>query len=767
MFISMQGNWLVRVTAKNAAYNQRFIVTGADSGNGTYNGTVGTAVYVTGEQWSLAIQNNPGSGYQLSDTMLKYPKKIGSRYEFEIWSNDAGSDTDFNDLILTCSAWVNVNDFLIYGNVSLYSGPCIFNPCRRFGPWVIETPGALLEALKNPILKDIIKRDYPERIPEDILGPPIPDPPPFRPIVIDPFNEAMQPKTELQYQRVENTRKKKKDEIEEESNFSINHFELANAYQSDALMEVTRSVEQIKLAKLLEGLTLRRCNVEAGTNLTLTFEEYDRSPSELAGGPYEGNGDRRLLGDTVTDSFGNYIFRFSFDMTFPGLEDAGDIAPGEDVNIIPYPDIIVKVTEFSPYEIIYESAPHYNIPNLKRIDLCLPRKKRPTSACFNGNLIGSLGNVFIGGNQNNSASTAPSQLRRYGYSNHLESNGIISVGSSLAGFSVDCAAWRGTIDFRGCMYDLAKTPTQNKIHHYTIRVKRQTDPGWQFVSENYKHPRFHKRHLPGYVGDDVGPFTTGLKVDGGPKVDVPAYINIQREIFAEGIDWEFSNLDRYIKLYTHLYDKILGQTVPGTFYVRVDGYDKNGNPVSNATDMIALYIHNKPIEFSMSALEFMDSSILYADCGLYRLTDAQLNSPIQFDFRANDPEGFLHSFALTMGRCPAPMIGLTINQPAPGTTAPGTTVLFDGASTSVPDPGNPSNACQGYTGTGQEFSDPGLIHVELQPAPSEGGWIKPAEYFTKLGFSLVAKNRVTNGYNSGLSAQYDAHRQIFMERLTP
>jgi hypothetical protein len=183
--------------------------------------------------------------------------------------------------------------------------------------------------------------------------------------------------------------------------------------------------------------------------------------------------------------------------------------------------------------------------------------------------------------------------------------------------------------------------------------------------------------------------------------------------------------------------------------------------------MIALYIHNKPLKFSMSNVKFVDSSVLYADCGLYRLTDAQMNFPIEFDFQAYDPEGFLHSFALTMGRCPAPMIGLTINQPAAGSSPSGATTLYSGASSSVHDEGNPSNACQGYTGTEAVFSDPGLIHVEVQPAPAEGGWIKSAEYFTRLAFHLKAFKRMTNGYNSGLSDDYDAHSQIFMERLNP
>ena len=766
MIISMQGNWLVRVKSKSAAYSQRFIVNGATSGNGVHSGTVGTSVFVTGDQWTIAVQNNPGTGYQLSDAQIKFPQQIGFMYEFEIWTNDAGSDSDFNDLILACSTPVNINDFIIYGNVSLYSGRCLFNPCRP-RLFVIETKYALLEALKNRKLRKIIEKDYPERIPpEDIIDPPLPDPPPFKPIVIDLYNEAMQPRTELAYRRIENTSKKSSARSKKEamiSEYSVKNYTALNSIQKATMREYVKSADTIDLAKVIDGLWYWNCVVGPATNTTLTFEEYDRTAAELAGGAYTGTGNRRLLGDTITDMNGNYIFRFSFDMTFPGLEDAGDVAPGEDINVVPYPDVIVKVTSFSPYNVLYESAPYYNISNLKRINLCLPKSLiQPSSACFNGNLIGSLGNVFLGGNQNSSASFSNAALRRYGNSNDLESDGKISVGSSLAGFKIKCASWYGRVDFKGCMYDLAKTVAQNKTKWYTIRIKRAGPGNWQFVSQNYKHPRFHKRHLPGYIGDDVGPFTVPLHVDGGPAIDSPAYKNIQREIFVDGIDWEFSNFDRYMQLDTRLYDKIAGERTPGTFYVRVDCYDNAGNPVPNGTDMIALYIHNNPLNFDLATPVFTDASIVNSGCGLFRLTDAQMNTPIQLSFKANDPEGFVHSFALTMGRCPVPMIALDVTQPNVFTTLSGQTTLFEGdASANVP------HTCDGYTGTIEEFSDAGMITVEIQPALSEGGWIKLGEYFTSLSFYLLAYKRMTNGYNTGLSDDYWKHTHIYMERINP
>jgi hypothetical protein len=772
MIIAMQGNWNVKFKSKSAAYKQRFIVSGAAWGNGTYDydtykdNTIG----VGGDQWTIAIQNEPtGGSWQLSDTKLKFPRQIGGNYEFDIHSNDAGSDSDFNDLILTCSTPVNINDFIIYGNVSLYSGNCLFNPCRPY-LHVIETPLALSEAMKNVTLREILMRDYRDRIPEEeeYPTPPIPDPEPFKPIVIDLFGQATMPRTELVYQRLESEKPKsraKAKKSDDSDSYAKSNFSLINTVNMESSRAAMSAVSNVAAASILDGLRLKGCTVGSATNTTLTFEEYDRTAAELAGGPYTGTGNRRLLGDTITDMEGNYIFRFSFDMSFPGIEDSTDIAPGEDVNVVAYPDVIVKVTGFSPDTVLYESAPYRNIPNLKRINLCLPKSQiQPSSACFNGNLIGSLGNVFIGGNQNSAASFSSTALRRYGYGNELESTGVVSVGSSLAGFNIDCAPWYGRIDIKGCMYDLAKTVAQNKIKCYTIRIKRAGSAyDWQFVSQNYKHPKFHKRNLPGYIGDDVGPSLTSLKVDGGLEVSVPAYTNIQREIFVDGVDWEFSNFDRYMQLNTWLYDKVAGVRTPGKFYVRVDCYDDAGNPVPDATDMIALYIHNNPLSFELTKPVFNDPLIVNSGCGLFRLADTQLNEPMTLTFKANDPYGFVHSYRLSMARCPEPMIALQVNSPKPPLTdtLSGDTVLAEGVSASVP------NTCSGFTGTIVDFSDAGMITVEIQPAASEGGWIKPAEYFTTLSFTLLAYKRQTNGYNTGVSDEYWRRKHIYMERINP
>jgi hypothetical protein len=762
MMITMQGNWTVRVKARNADFPQRFIISGAASGNGTYNGVTATpAVSVTGTQWTIAIQHNPGTGFQLSDSKIIFPQQVGGNYEFDIQSNDTGSDEDFNDLILTCATPAAPNNFIIYGNVSLYSGNCIFNPCRR-DIFVLETPYALQAALKNARLREIIETLYPERVPPFKIDPNPPDPPYFTPIVLDLFGEAMQPKTTFNVQRIEEAPTKPrgkasaKEAAEPETNFRVEKAVSTRSLASESVYAASR----FEIAKAIDSF-YRVCRTEPGTGITLTFEEYDRTILEQAGGAYTGTGNRRLLGDTITDMYGNYIFRFTFDMTFPGLEDADDSFPGQSANEYAYPDVIVKVTGVASWDVLYESAPYFNIPNLKRINLCLPKSRiRVTASCANGNLIGSLGNVFVGGNQNSSGLWSAAALRRYGYNNHLEETGVVTVHNSQAGFGIECAAWAGMIDIFGCIYDETKSLADNKIRWYTIRIARKPPlwfaPSWTYVTENYKHPKFSKRNLPGYNGDDVGPFPTTIA--GVPNT--PAYKNIRHELHTGGpdTDWENAHIDRLMQLHTGLYDMVGGAHSPGTFLLRIDGYDAAGNYVAGKTDLIALYIHNKGLNFGFGGPTLTDPSVLNAGCGLFRLTDAQNNTPMALSFMANDPYGFLDSYSLTMSRCPSPTIALQASPMAD--TAAGASVLADGASSSV------HNDCDGYTGTLDEFGA-GPIATTVQPGAGEVGWIKAGEYFTVYAFSLTAHQRVTNGYNSGLSGTYYGYGQIMMEKLNP
>lgn len=104
MAINMQGSWTVSVKSKEATLPQRFIIAGADCGNGTYDGDLSTLpVTVSGNNWSITIQNDPGTGFVDSGTRTTPPAISAGQFQFEVESDDAVGDEDFNDLILKCT----------------------------------------------------------------------------------------------------------------------------------------------------------------------------------------------------------------------------------------------------------------------------------------------------------------------------------------------------------------------------------------------------------------------------------------------------------------------------------------------------------------------------------------------------------------------------------------------------------------------------------------------------------------------------------------
>ncbi|AHF17730.1 hypothetical protein [Niabella soli] len=768
MIISMQGNWTVAVKEKFASFPQRFIITGAISGNGVYTGDPSTpAVYVTGALWSIAIQNDPGSGFQLSDTRIKFPTMAGTNYSFDIESNDAGGDGDFNDLVLTCTTPAATDDFIIYGNVSLYSGLCRFNPCRpRY--LVIDTYSQLLKALENDRLRAILTKYYPERIPHIKLPNP-PDPPPyFTPMVINVLGEEQIPEKAANLFRQttnlkENSRARAA--VTETALADTSFVKRVTYSKSPAGSAAITSQERAALSKIIDGIR-PTCHIEAAQHFTLSFAEYDRTPSELAGGSYTGNGPHTNLGSAITDINGNYIFRFKQTLSELVNEILHDVAPGENYLVQALPDVIVKITDsLHPSDTVFESAPYFNIQHLKQIDICLPKEKvPPTSLCFNGNLIGSLGNVFIGGAQNSNASFA--QLERLGYNNHLRPDGKITVHNNQAGFGVDCAAWAGLVDVKGCMYNLKRSNSDPLIERYTIRYSSD-GVNWQFVQQDYSHPRFSKRFLPNYSGDPVGPFFHTVNVPnvggaGSSAQNVPTYINIQKQVYFDGIDWEFSNLDRYMQLNTGLYDG--SNNTPGTVYFLVEGYDAADNVVSGARDLIALYIHNRAMDYGINSVQFT-APIENLPCGLYKMTDAEMNTPLNIQFIAKDDWGFVNAYGLSIGKCPSPIeVDITAPSILAGTVTNG--VLKDGTNASNIDDMtiNDTAGCPGYTGTSDDFGTSGLVTVTLQPAATMGGWLRATEQFGVISVGLSASIRKTNGYNSGVDNPSPVSASFYIER---
>ncbi len=90
------GDWTVTVESKEAGFPQRIVISGAASGDGTYDGTVGTSVAVTGPatgRWSLRIEANDGTGFKPS----RMHNVRQSATNFLVRSEDL-TDRDMNDL---------------------------------------------------------------------------------------------------------------------------------------------------------------------------------------------------------------------------------------------------------------------------------------------------------------------------------------------------------------------------------------------------------------------------------------------------------------------------------------------------------------------------------------------------------------------------------------------------------------------------------------------------------------------------------------------
>lgn len=111
MPISLQGTWTITVKVKNPqALPQRFVISGAISGNGIYDGYVGaTPVTVTGGNWQLNIQANETyerDGSWLNSLMRTTPEiqLTNGQRRFDVESEDWIQDFSWNDLILTLTS---------------------------------------------------------------------------------------------------------------------------------------------------------------------------------------------------------------------------------------------------------------------------------------------------------------------------------------------------------------------------------------------------------------------------------------------------------------------------------------------------------------------------------------------------------------------------------------------------------------------------------------------------------------------------------------
>lgn len=735
MAIALQGYWTVRIKSKSAAYAQRFVIAGGTSADGTYPGTPGSpGIFVGGNQWSINIQNQPpGGAWVDSAQRITFPTVVGGLLSFDIRSNDAGADKDYDDLILTCSVPASSSDFVVYGRARTYEGLCIFNPCY---PWysVIDSPVALTRALAVPELAAVIAKLYPQLTPSLQPRPkpgPGPDPAPdFVPLVLPTGASAPVGGVEFRSRTeglglealtaIPATAPRKRSigpSADEREKLAVEALATTSARVRAnasplAFADAIDRADLRTIAGVVDGLGGRFvCTTSAAPGLLLRFLEYDHTASERAGAAYTGTGDRETLGLAVTDEAGNYLFRFSRSLADFATESV-DVAVGELAADAIRPDVIVQVLGNGGL-VEYESAPYFDIPNLRRIDLCFPRGVvHPTTDCSGDRRIQSVGDILV----------LHSALS--GHPNTLDAEGRITARNANAP-AVDCAGWRGALRVYGCL--------GKAVACYTIRYRRAAiDTDWQYVDEPHK-----LNYIPdfavGYTGTSVGSTLRGVRIDGGPVQTRPTYDN------HDG-DSNWIENDLKIILSSGLYRPA---DSPGTVEFRFQGYDASGNIVAGADDTLPLYIHNQTSmagrpqgsKGDISSITVGGASL--GDCGLFELSSQ--NEPITVTYRAVDPFGFLEAWALSVTR---------------GNNIELDVVVSGGVTPRAHDPATP---CV-FHGTHDEPSATAADYVStaLTPgplAPANGAWLPAGMTFCAFAFTLTATDRVTDGRKGGTYPQ--------------
>lgn len=707
MAITMQGAWTVSVKSKAAAFPHRFIIQGSSNADGTYEGVVGgAAVPVTGDQWSIAIQHDPTGpgGWMPSAERLTWPAIAAGQIQFDIRSNDSGNDQDYDDLVLTCSTAANDSEFVLYGRARTYSGFCRFNPCFPF-PWlVIDTPQALRELLQYDSVRAVLEKLYPERLrPRPI---PEPDPPPFRPMMI-PLSETAEDIT-LQFPLAPGPRQAASlAAAAQPASDMADLVQLSRRLPGSAVLKDS-AAHIADISKLVDRLRLT-CSAKAQPGLLLRFLEYDRTAAELGGGAYTGTGDRQILGLTVTDEQGHYLFRFTRALA-DIAEEVSDVPAGGVLATELRPDLLVQVISGGATStVLFETGLHTNIPNLKRIDLCFPESALnpgPT-ACQGGRAIQAIGNIFT----------------IAGVGNTLDGAGRITATHS-SGPQITRGAWAGGLHLFACFTD------HPSVNRYTLRY-RKPGGGWSFVQESYTHVNIPFIGDPNHPAHKVGPFNEVLAVDGGPGVTVPAYKNIEADP-----QWVITHRLRKAILTSHLYATLLYPEAAGSVDFWIEGYNALGNKVAGADDQIRLFVDNRPVFGAIDTIALGGTAP--GECGLFDLPSA--NAPLTMRFKIDHPGGFLQAYSVSVLRGSATPVPVTDLTPP-----------LQPLSLSYSEPVHGNFFFGTFNGVGPDGD--GFVVAELQPAA--GAWLPAGKNFCAFAFEIHAAPRTTDGYGTGGSARRD------------
>jgi hypothetical protein len=698
MAITMQGRWTLRPTTKNAAWAQRYIVSGANTGNGTHAGTVGSAaIVVDGPQWAVSIEHQvPGQGWRQSAMRIGTPSPAGGAdVNVAIRSNDSAADQDYDDLILTATATMSSTDYIVYGRARSYSGFCRFNPCFPY-PWlVIDTVANLRAILADQTHADIVRALYPREVmraerPQTLASGEIEL---DRPLMIPVAAVGNAADIGMAFRKAPSAKA---------SAFAL-ATSSAKILPGSILASKLSADRLVDLASVIDGPFHPLCTVEGAPDLLLKFIEYDRTASELAGGAYLGTGSRDDLGFASTDELGNYLFRFS--QSFGDLvEEFSDVAVGESVSDALRPDLIVEVIGNGPNPVLFESGLYLDVPNIRRIDLCLPYGRLHPSPvlCDGQRIIQQVGRIM----------TLP------GGTSTFDVDGRVTI-HQPPDLVMTSGAFAGQLELFGCL------GPYTTVASFTVQRRTPTG-GWSFVIDPLDG---HLLSNPA-LSVSLGPTNRSLHVGGLAAQTVPSYENIDENHLWFAGDWR-----RKANLSTIVNGAIHAGVGSGPVIFRIEGYNAAGNLINS--DEITLFLENRGIS---GVIESVTSPTMPpVDCALFELPAA--DTPLTARFVVDQPGGFLASYSLSAARGSGPTpVPIVDNTP-----------LIQPLAVSY----NPAIHGTNFRGTrnGVGPDAAGVVSAETQPV--SGAWLPASTTFCAFEFVLTAGARLTNGWSLQGAVQVD------------
>ncbi len=688
MAIGLQGTWNVSVTAKNAAWDQRYAVEGSDNGvDGTYAGVPTTPdLLVQGSQWGVTIQNNPTGPISWRDSRARLTnfRVDGGFFRVDVESEDAGTggDADFNDLVLTLSKPLSASEWIVYGTARSYRGLCRFNPCFPY-PWVvIDTPLQLEALLRYEQVAPILRRAYGDdvaRLAERMR---------FTPLVLSRGGSpqggfAVKGSTEVEMQEAEDD-----DGPAERATAREAAQVRAAAYPQ---FRADLSVDDARILDRLRPIT--PCRVEPIAQALLRFAEYDRTDSELGGGAYTGFGHREALGLTATDEEGGYVFSFTRTLAQLVDESSQDAPAGSDPATEARPDLLIQFVDDPEGVAVHETAPYYNIPNVRRIDLCIPVGALVPKPCRGDRVLQYLGDIPIVSNPGS----------------QLHADGTITNDPSLSesGPGIEHGAWNGTLDVFGCFED-----SDPAVERYTVQY-RVDDGSWNWLSVPARGLR--QQGDGTWTSEAYGPDPTALSVG-----TVPAYRNIELE---SGWSLEVQHRKIRVGLAGLLAPDLERKVGDVRFWIR--GWDGSGSYVPGTSDWVKLRVDAQPSTGDIASIT-VPGGADPGDCGM--LTLPSDTTPLMMRLRALDPDGFLRQWTLSAVRGSNHAVG-----------------LVDGATSGPPGESYPgATADDRFYGTVEQTGADVDGYVTLSVTPASGGWLEGVD-FCGYSFELSVADRTTNG----------------------